>query len=73
MRRLPREQAIRGLQSWMTFFTLLFAYLGVTHVFDETANMIFRPKTYAEMQRVKEQSAAQSQSRLESARAQHAS
>ena len=30
----------------MTFFTLVFAYLGITEVYDQTELMIFKPKVY---------------------------
>ena len=48
VKRLPRETSTRTLQSWMTFFTLAFLYLGVTEVYDETGKMLFRPKLYAD-------------------------
>ena len=45
---MPRETNVHVFQSWMTFFTLLFLYLGVTEIYDESGLMVFRPKFYAE-------------------------
>ena len=47
VKRLPRETSTRTLQSWMTFFTLAFLYIGITEVYDETCLMLFRPKQHA--------------------------
>ena len=47
VKRLPRETSTRTLQSWMTFFTLAFLYIGITEVYDETCMMLFRPKQHA--------------------------
>jgi len=35
------------LQTWMTVFTLIFLYLGVTEAYDETGLMICKPRTFA--------------------------
>ena len=45
----PSESSAMELQSWMTFFTLTFAYLGLTEVYDETELMIFKPKVYEKL------------------------
>ena len=42
----PRISSAMDLQSWMTFFTLVFAFMGITEVYDETELMIFKPKLY---------------------------
>jgi hypothetical protein len=49
VKRMPKDSSTRILQSWMTFFTLVFLYLGITEVYDETGLMLFRPKKYAEL------------------------
>ena len=45
---MPHDTSTRTFQSWMTFFTLLFLYLGVTEIYDESGLMLFRRKFYAE-------------------------
>ena len=34
------------MQSWMTFLTVLFGYLALTEVYDETELMICKPRAY---------------------------
>ncbi len=34
------------LQGWMTLFTFVFLYLGVTEVYDDSALMILKPDFY---------------------------
>ena len=46
----PAESDAINLQSWMTFFTLFFAFMGITEVYDETELMIFKPKVYKKFQ-----------------------
>ena len=40
----PDKSAATELQSWMTFFTLVFLFFGITEVYDETELMLFKPK-----------------------------
>lgn len=42
----PQSSKAIELQSWMTLFTLVFAYLGITEVYDKTELLIFKPKLY---------------------------
>ena len=39
-------QSATALQSWMTFFTILFAYLAFTEIYDDTELMLCRPRAY---------------------------
>ena len=45
----PQKSSAMDLQSWMTFFTLVFAFMGITEVYDETEVMIFKPKLYEKL------------------------
>ena len=45
----PRKSSAMDLQSWMTFFTLIFAFMGITEVYDETEVMIFKPRLYEKL------------------------
>lgn len=45
----PDAESATKLQSWMTFFTLLFTFMGVTEVYDRTELMIFKPKIYEKL------------------------
>ena len=56
----PQKSSAMDLQSWMTFFTLIFAFMGITEVYDETEVMIFKPKLYEKLYGAgREQRAAQ--------------
>jgi len=48
---MPTDSKQGLLQSWMTFFTLVFLYLGVTEVYDETGLRLLMPRTYAQTKR----------------------
>ena len=55
--RMPKDTSSHLFQSWMTFFALVFLYLGVTEIYDESGLMLLRPKFYAEQKAKKQREA----------------
>ena len=59
-KEMPSQSEVTQLQSWMTFFTLVFSYLGMTEVFDDSMLLIFKPKLFElKLENARRQRAAQ--------------